>query len=120
MADTWWHEETKLLIALWSEEAVQNELNTMHNKKLVWDKIRQGMAEGGYSRSAQQWRVKINNLKQKYRKIHDGNKITGNQRQEWEMLELMTVFLAANQCVFLLGYLIAYCVTTYRLFWSRI
>ena len=38
-------EETKLLIALWSEEAVQHELNTMHNKKLLWDKISQGMAD---------------------------------------------------------------------------
>ena len=37
---------TKLLIALWSEEAVQHELNTMHNKKLVWDKLSQGMADG--------------------------------------------------------------------------
>ena len=51
MADTWWFEETKLLIALWSEEAVQHELNTMHNKKLVWDKISQGMVDGGYSRT---------------------------------------------------------------------
>jgi len=50
MVDTWWFEETKLSIALWSEEAVQHELNTMHNKKLVWDKISQEMADGGYSR----------------------------------------------------------------------
>ena len=70
MADTWF-EETKLLIALWSEEAVQHELNTMHNKKLVWDKISQRIADGGYSRSAKQCRVKINNLKQKYRKIRN-------------------------------------------------
>ena len=26
MADMWWHEETKLLIALWSEEAVQKQV----------------------------------------------------------------------------------------------
>ena len=45
--------------------------------------------DGGYSRSTQQCRVKINNLKQKYRKIRDGNKISGNQRQEWEMFEPM-------------------------------
>jgi len=51
MADTWWFEETQLLIALWSEEAVQHELNTMHNKKLVWDKISQEMDDGGYSRT---------------------------------------------------------------------
>ena len=52
MADTWWFEETKLVIALWSEEAVQHELNTMHNKKLEWAKISQGMADGGYSKSS--------------------------------------------------------------------
>jgi len=51
MADTWWFKETKLLIALWSEEAVQHELNTMPNKKLVRDKISQEMADGGYSRT---------------------------------------------------------------------
>jgi len=51
MSDTWWFQETKLLIALWSEEAVQHELNTMHNKKLIWDKISQEMADGGYSRT---------------------------------------------------------------------
>ena len=80
MADSWCFEETKLLIALWREEAVQHELNTMHNKKLVWDKISQGMADRAYSRSTQQYRVKINILKQKYCKIRDGNKIYGNQR----------------------------------------
>ena len=40
------------------------------------------MAEEGYPRSSEQCRVKINNLKQKYGKIRDGNKISGNQRQE--------------------------------------
>ena len=85
MADTWWFEESKLLIALWSEKVVQHELNIMHNKQLVWDKISQGMADGGYSRSVPQCCVKINNLEQKYCKIHDGNKISGNQQQEWEM-----------------------------------
>ena len=72
MADTWWFEEAKLLIALWSEEAVQHELNTMHNKKLVWDKISQGMVDGGYSRSAKQCRGKINNLKKKQVRLNGG------------------------------------------------
>ena len=77
----------------WSEQVVQHELNTMHNKKLVWETISQGVADGEYSRSAQQCRVKMNNLKQKYRKIRDGNKISGNQRQEWEMYEPMDLVL---------------------------
>ena len=33
------------------------------------------------------------NLKQQYRKILDGNKITGNQQQEWEMFKLMDCVL---------------------------
>ena len=47
------------------------------------------MADGGYPRRAQQCCVKINNLKQKYRKIRDGYKISGDERQEWEMFEPM-------------------------------
>ena len=42
IVDTWWHELTKLLITLWSEEAAPKELNTMlnamDNKKPVWYK----------------------------------------------------------------------------------
>jgi len=30
---------------------VKRRLNTMHNKKLVWDKISREMAYGGYSRT---------------------------------------------------------------------
>ena len=59
MVNTWWFEENKLLIALWSEEHVRHEFNTMHNKKLVWDKTSQGMTDGGYSGSAQQCHVKF-------------------------------------------------------------
>jgi len=51
MADTWWFEETKLLIASWSEEAVQQELNTMHDKKLELDKKSQEMGDRRYSRT---------------------------------------------------------------------
>ena len=54
------------------------------------------MADGGYSRRAQQCRVKINNLEQKYRKIRDGYKISGNQRQEWEMFEPMDRVLSCK------------------------
>ena len=46
----------------------------MRNKKLVWGKISQGMINAGYSSSVKKCRVKVDNLKQKYRKIRDGNK----------------------------------------------
>ena len=105
MADTWWFEEIKLLIALWIEEAVQHELNTMHHKKLVWDKKSHKIVDGGYSRSAQQCRVKINNLKQKYRNIRDGNKISGGQRQRqrqereiFEPMDFTEISTGSNRC----------------------
>jgi len=50
MVDTWWFEAAKRLVALWRDEAVQHELNTMHNKKLEWEKISQEMTDGGYLR----------------------------------------------------------------------
>ena len=48
------------------------------------------MADGGYSRRAEQGRLRVKNLKKKYRKIPDGNKTSGNQRQEWEMIEIIS------------------------------
>ena len=97
MADARWFEETKLLIALRSEEAVQHELNTIKQQEThMGQNISQLMANGGYSRRAQQCCVRINNLKQKYRKIGDGYKISGNQRQEWEMFEPMDCVLGCK------------------------
>ena len=79
-----------------NKEAMQNEVNTMHNMKLQRDKINQGMADGEHSRSAQQCRVKVNNQKQKSRKFCDSNNIYGNQRQGWEMFELMARVLGCK------------------------
>lgn len=96
MADTWWHEETKCLIAIWSEEAIQQQLNRMHNKKTVWDNVSRQMEEAGYKKNGQQCRVKINNLKQKYRKTRDGNRQSGNKRQDWELFELLDSVLGCK------------------------
>ena len=84
---------------------MQNELNycTTRNS-IVWDKKSEGVADGGYSRSVQQ--CGVNSLKQKYHKICDDNKMSDNQRQEWEMFELMDHVLG-HHFVFnfiLLGY----------------
>ena len=48
------------------------------------------MADRAYSRSARQCRVKINNRKQKYHKIRDGNDKSGRHLNQW------TVFLPAR------------------------
>ena len=45
--DLLWHRETELLIALWSEEAVQNDFNTTRNKKLLWDQVSQEWPKEG-------------------------------------------------------------------------
>lgn len=96
MADNWWSDEAKLLISLWGDLAVQEKLNSMHNKKPIWEQISAKMAAAGYTRSAQQCRIKINNLKQKYRKVRDSNRESGKERHEWEYFEAMDVVLGCK------------------------
>ena len=95
MACTWWFEKNKHLTSLWSEEIAQHELNNMHNKKLVWDKISQGMADGGYSRSAQQCRVKIKI--ENIARFATATRFLETNEKNGRCLNHWTVFFAENQ-----------------------
>ena len=64
------------LIKLWSEEAIQEQLEGCKKNKDVYDKLARLMEEAGYQRSGQQCRDKIKKLKGDYRKVKDHNNIT--------------------------------------------
>lgn len=96
MADNWWGEETKKLIVLWRDFGIQEKLSSMHNKKRIWDQISAEMIAAGHVRTGQQCRTKINNLKQKYRKIRDWNRVSGNNRKEWEYFDAMDAVLGCK------------------------
>ncbi len=96
MADNWWAEKTKFLIVLFEDFAIQQKLSSVHNKKRIWDQISAEMIAAGYVRTGQQCRTKINNLKQKYRKIRDWNRVSGNNRKEWEYFDAMDAVLGCK------------------------
>ena len=78
---------------MWGDFAIQQKLYSLHNKKRIWDQISTEMITAGYVRTGQQCRTKINNLKQKYRKIRDWNRVSWNNRQEWEYFDAMNAVL---------------------------
>jgi hypothetical protein len=81
---------------LWGDFAIQQKLYSLHNKKRIWDQISTEMITAGYVRTGQQCRTKINNLKQKYRKIRDWNRVSWNNRKEWEYFDAMDAVLGCK------------------------
>lgn len=70
----WAHEETSLLLALWSEENVQKEFKGSFRNKLIYTKISKRMAENGYRRTPDQCRDRIKRLRKAYQKAKDSNR----------------------------------------------
>ena len=84
MAGRFWETaETKALINLWAEDAIQSELEGAKQNKAVYQMLTRRMEELSYHRTWSQCSVKIKNLVAKYRNIRDGNHITGNNRQDF-------------------------------------
>lgn len=84
MAGRFWETaEIKAFIDLWAEDSIQSELEGAKRNRAVYQMLARRMEELGYHRTWSQCCVKIKNLVAKYRKIRDGNNITGNGRQEF-------------------------------------
>ena len=72
MSIPWSDNETKLLISLWSDQNIQEQLeNHSIRNKIVYAKLAEGMVEGGFNRNAKQCESKIKHLKEKYRSYKD-------------------------------------------------
>ena len=79
----WEIAETKALLNLWAEEAIQWELKGAKRSKSIYEILPRRMEELGYYCTWSQYSVKIKNLVSKYRKVQDGNNTTGNNRQDF-------------------------------------
>ena len=62
-------DETRALVAVWSQENVQGELDSVARNRTVYERIAKELAEMGYEKTWKQCRTKIKNLTQKYRKV---------------------------------------------------
>ena len=81
MASRWTDEETRLLISIWGESKIQEELEGAVRNKSVYQKITKKLSESGYNRDWNKCREKIKNLKTEFKKVKDHNNHTGEDRK---------------------------------------
>ena len=89
----WSDSEVSLLIELWGEECVQEQLEGAKRNKHVYAKIVKQMQVRDSSKTAEQCRAKMKKLKLEYRKIKDNHNKTGRGRKNWKFLEAMEAIL---------------------------
>ena len=78
----WSDKETLELIALWSDDVVQEELEGPRNKD-VYQRICAKLHKKGFERNISQCRDKIKKLKKMYRKVVDNNNFTGRKSRKF-------------------------------------
>ena len=65
----WSNEATRVLIALWGGNKVQEQLDSVARNRAIYEDIADGMRKAGYGYTWKQCRTKAKNLAQKYRKV---------------------------------------------------
>lgn len=66
---SWSYGETKILLALWTQDIVQRHLTNSKRTRHVWQKIAERIRENGYDRTADQVRTRVFNMIAEYRRI---------------------------------------------------
>lgn len=69
MAAGWTIDETRALVGIWGAADVQNQLDGVARNRAIYEKISAALADLGYERTWQQWKTKVKNLTQRYRKV---------------------------------------------------
>ncbi|XP_040006146.1 uncharacterized protein LOC120802417 isoform X2 [Xiphias gladius] len=90
----WSHEETQALIAVWSEEKIQRELEESFRNEKVYREVSRRLAAMGMGRSAKQCREKIKKLKQEYRKIKTHSERSGAFGKTFRWYEAMNTIMS--------------------------
>lgn len=73
----WSIDETKILLSMWSEENIQDQLDGTVRDGEVYKKLERMMKEKSFNRSSSQIRTRIKVLKRNYREQRDKLKTTG-------------------------------------------
>ncbi len=85
---TWEDEEVFLLIGIWADEKIQQQLDSCSRKKPIFEKMAKKLLEkGGFARSCNQIREKIKQLKQRYKKIKDNNQLSGRSQKTFKFFD---------------------------------
>ncbi|XP_043394750.1 uncharacterized protein LOC122464214 [Chelonia mydas] len=84
------------LIAVWGEDSVQAERQTIRRKADIYAKIAQRPGDKSYTRDTQQCHVKIKALRQVYQKTREQNSRSGSEPQTWHFYDQLHVILGGD------------------------
>lgn len=87
-AHAWTKKETLLLLELYREYQTKL-VGGKGTVKKYWDDIAKLIQEKGYNVSGYKCSTKFQSLKRTYKSIADHNKKSGNNRKDWEYLQIM-------------------------------
>lgn len=90
----WSYEETQALIAVWSEEKIQRDLQESLRNEKVFREVSGRLAAMGMYHSAKQCREKIKKLKQDYRKIKRNCKRSGANGKNFKWFDALDAVLS--------------------------
>ena len=90
---SWTDTEVLKLIALWGEQAIQEQLEGSKRNKHVYEKLSRQLAEHGFEKSGEQCRCKVKKLRQEYKKIKDGHGKTGTGMSKWKFYDSINEIL---------------------------
>ena len=67
----WSYYEANFLVEMWADEEIQRQLSAIGRKHNIWENIAAKLNNNGYKSTASQFKTKIHNLEQKYKKAKD-------------------------------------------------
>ena len=93
---TWQYHETKLLLQLWADRNVQEQLSSSGRKKPLWNNLSKEMKNAGFDRTGTQCKTRIHNLAQRYKKEKRLVGQTGQERSGWTFFEDIDLVLGCK------------------------
>ena len=89
----WGEEEVRVLISIWGDEKIQDELDGPRRKQSLHEAIAKELQKKGFNRDAEQCKIKIKNLKSQYRPIKDHNNKSGNDKKTFKFFDELDIIL---------------------------
>ena len=78
---SWADEEVKMLINVWAEANIQQQLDEAVRNKAIFERITSCLRDAGFDKDWVQCRAKLKNLKATYKKVKDNNDRSGRARR---------------------------------------
>lgn len=92
-SSSWSESEIKALLAAWSEESIQDELEGAKRNKSVYQDISRKLGTENVFRDWKQCRAKIKNLKTSYKSAKDKNNKSGSNRHTCKFFDRLDAIL---------------------------